>query len=140
MDVLEKVRQWVQTFPLWEEGNLLFIDFTDGVPGNAGLFPTGMEVLSRREDVLGGVKLRCRYNFCIYRVGAADDGGADARWLLQFQDWVLQQCAAGLAPRFGDEPKMETIRAEQGKLRDRQPGMQVYAVVLTAEFVKKYEN
>ena len=39
MDVLDKVRQWVQTFPLWEEGNLLYIDFTDGVPGNVGIFP-----------------------------------------------------------------------------------------------------
>lgn len=140
MDVLDKVRQWVRKFPLWEEGNLLYIDFTDGVPGNVGIFPEGLQVLSRREDVLGRKELRCRYNFCIYRVGDSWCAGDDARWLLRFQDWVLQQSAAGLAPVFGDVPGMETIRAEKGKLREKQPGMQAYAVVLTADFVRKFEK
>lgn len=140
MDVLDQVRQWLLTYPKWEEGNLLYIDYTDGMPGNSGLFPTGFQVLSRQEDVLGGVKVLCRCNFSLYRVGTADPEGADARWLMEFQQWVLQQSAAGLAPKFGDEPNMEIIRAEKGTLRERHPGMQVYAVVLTAEFVKKYDK
>ena len=138
MDVLEKVRQWLVTYPEWEEGNLLYIDFTDAVPGNTGLYPTGVEVVSRTEDVLGQVTLRCRYHFSLYRVGCTAEEGADARWLLGFQDWVMQQSAAGLAPRFGDEPGRETIRAERGKLKEKQPGTSVYAVELTVEFARKF--
>lgn len=138
MDVLEKVRQWLITYPEWETGNLLYLDFTDGVPGNSGLYPQGLEIASRKENVLGQVTLHCRYHFTLYRVGRTADDGADARWLLGFQDWVLQQSAAGLAPRFGDEPGLERIRAEQGKLREKQPATDVYAVNLTAEFVRKF--
>ena len=101
MDILERVRQWVKGFPQWEEGNLLYIDFTDGVPGSSGLYPGGLEVVSAKADVLGGVKMTCRYHFCLYRVGNAEGSGRDAAWLLAFQNWVLEQSALGLAPRVG---------------------------------------
>ena len=65
--------------------------------------------------------------------------GKDAAWLLAFQNWVLQQSMAGLAPMFGDVPTAERIRAEKGKLRETsQAGCGVYAVTLTAEFVRKF--
>jgi len=139
MDVLLKLRQWLLTFPQWEEGNLLYIDFTDAVPGSTGLYPAGLEILSSNADVAGNVTLRCRYNFVLYRMGGGCPDGRDAAWLLDFQSWVLAQNAAGLTPVFGDEPALERIRAEKGKRKETsQPGTGVYAVVLTAEFVKKF--
>ena len=140
MDLLERVRSWVQTFPDWEEGQLLYIDYTGAAPGNTGLFPVGVEELERREDVLGNMAVSCRCRFMLYRVTTGqEDNAANARWLLRFQDWVRQQSALHLAPTFGDEPARERIRAEKGKLKNAsQVGTGIYAVELTAEFVKKY--
>lgn len=140
MDDLEKVRQWVQTFPMWEEGNLLYIDYTGAVPGNTGLYPMGMELVSLQEDILGGITAQCRYRFSLYRVTTGqEDNTRNAAWLMEFQNWVLQQSLQDLAPTFGDEPARERIRAEKGKLKDAsQSGTGVYAVELIAEFEKKY--
>ena len=139
MDILETLRQWLRTFPQWEEGNLLYIDYTDALPGNLGLYPSGLEILSSQADIAGNVTLHCRYNFVLYRMGSAVGDGKDAAWLLAFQNWVLQQSVAGLAPHFGDVPDAERIRAEKGKLTEAsQPGSGVYAVMLTAEHVRKF--
>lgn len=140
MQVLEKVRQWVQTFPKWEEGQLLYIDYTAAVPGNTGLYPMGMELVGRHEDIVGSVTVQCRYRFSLYRVVAGqEDREDDAAWLMEFQNWVQEQSILGLAPTFGDVPARERIRAEKGRLKEgSQTGAGVYAVELTAEFVKKY--
>ena len=135
MDILDKIRQWLLTFPQWEEGRLLYIDHTDGVPGNAGLFPAGMEEIRRSEDVLGNVKLRCRYNFALYRVGVAPQLEVDARWLMDFTHWVQSQSAAGLAPKLGEDTRWS---AQQGRLRQvKSPGTGLYAIVLSAECTKE---
>ena len=140
MNALEKVRQWVQTFPEWEEGDLPYIDYTAAVPGNTGLYPMGMEAVETQEDILGGITARCRYRFSLYRVAAGqEDREADAQWLMAFQEWVQQQSLLVLAPPFGDAPARERIRAERGGLKGAsQTGTGVYTVGLTAEFVKKY--
>ncbi len=140
MTDLEKIRQWVLTYPQWGADGVLYVDYTDAVPGNGGLYPVGMEELSRREDVLGNVTVQCRYRFNLYRVitGQADNR-ENAEWLMAFQQWVQQQCAAGLAPQFGDEPGKERLRAEKGKLSEAsQTGTGTYVVTLTAEFMKTY--
>lgn len=138
MNDLEKLRQWLQTYPNWGKSSL-YVDYTDGATGN-GLYPAGLEELSRREDVLGNVALRCRYHFSLYRVTAAqEDKTEDALWLLQFQQWVQQQSIAGLAPTFGDVPGAEQLRAQKGKLKEAsQAGMATYVVNLTADFTKIY--
>lgn len=140
MTDLEKVRQWVLTYPQWGADTRLYIDYTDAVPGNSGLFPAGLEEVARREDVLGNVTVQCRYRFSLHRVAAGqEDREADAQWLMEFQKWVQQQSGAGLAPKFGDVPEKEWIRAEKGKLQEvSQVGTGTYAVTLTAEFIKNY--
>ena len=141
MTDLQKLQAWLKTFPKWEEGNMLYVDFTDAVPGNLGLFPKGVEELSRREDVLGNVQLRQRYHFALYRVVSGQENQeANAAWLLEFQNWVQRQDAMGLAPKFGDDPKNAHIRAEKGRFSDgRQVGSAIYVVTLTADFTKNYE-
>lgn len=132
--MLEKMTQWLQTFPGWD-GDLQ-LDYMDGMLGSSGLYPRGMTELSRREDVLGNVQVRCRWDF-ILRLASA---GEHAQWLLEFQNWVMEQDRLGLAPKFGDDPKSEHIRAFDGQLQShKQVGSAVYALQLSAEFTKIYE-
>ena len=134
--MLEKMKSWLQTFPLWEGS--IQVDFLDGQPGNAGLYPRGITELSRREDVLGNAKVRCRYDFLLRKTALGSE--ENARWLLAFQNWVMEQDRLGLAPRFGDEPKTERIRAEEGKLdSNAQVGSVLHTIRLQAEFTKIYE-
>lgn len=139
MTDLEKLRQWLATYPKWEEGQL-HVDYTDALPGNLGLYPAGLEEVSRRENVLGGITVQNRYHFVLYRVAVRQESNEEhALWLLEFQKWVQSQSAAGLTPRFGDEPTQERLRAEKGKLKEAsQTGTGTYVVTLTAEFVKYY--
>ena len=140
MTELEKLKQWLLSYPNWDAGQLLYIDYTDAVPGNVGLFPKGLEEIGRSEDILGRKTVTCRLRFALYRVTASrEDRAADAAWLLDFQNWVQTQSAFGLAPQFGDVPGRERIRAEKGVLKKAdQTGTGTYAVVLTAEFAKIY--
>lgn len=140
MQRLEKVRQWVQTFPLWEEGQLLYIDHTGCVPGNSGLFSQGAQELARLTDILGNTTVRCRCSFSLYRVTTGqEDGAANAQWLLAFQNWVQEQSVLGLAPVFGDAPEQERLWAQKGRLKQAdQTGTGIYSVELIAEYVKKF--
>ena len=134
--MLEKMKQWLVSFPGWEEQ--LHIDYADGVPGNSGLYPRGIREISRREDVLGNVAVRCACVFTLRR--SACPGEDNARWLLDLQNWVMDQDRMGLAPEFGDDPKTERIRAYEGKLdKSFQTGGGLYTVQLSAEYTKLYE-
>ena len=139
MTDLERLRQWLQGYPNWEES--LQVDFAEVRPGNAGLFPNGLEETGRREDVLGNVQIDCRYRFVLYRHTAGQaDGTANAQWLLDFQNWVQQQSAVGLAPHFGDVPSRERMQAQKGTLKEvSQAGTGTYMVTLIADFRKVYE-
>lgn len=139
MTALEKMVQWLKTFPLWDDAKL-HIDYLAAEPENAGLYPQGLEEVARREDVLGNVTVLCRLHFMLYRrTFGQQDSGENSTWLLQLQQWVQSQSALGLAPVFGDAPEKERIRAEQGKLQKaRQTGTGLYAVAITAEFEKHY--
>lgn len=135
--MLEQMKLWLQTFPKWE--GVLHLDYADTVPGNSGLYPKGMTELNRREDVQGNLKIRYSCLFELKRAAVA--GEENARWLMDFQNWVAEQDRLGLAPRFGDEPKTERIRAFEGKLdKHTQVGSSIYTVRITAEFTKQYRG
>lgn len=134
--MLEAMKVWLQTFPKWE--GVLQFDYADSVPGNAGLYPRGITELSSREDVLGNRKSRFSCAFVLRRVAGGSQ--ENAQWLLDFQNWVMEQDRLGLAPKFGDEPASERIRAFEGRLDShKQVGSAFYTVQLTAEFTKLFE-
>ena len=139
MTDLEKMVQWLKTYPGWQDMPLT-IDYTEPQPVNGGLFPLGMEILSRREDVLGNAWLHCRSRFTLFRSCSGQaDNTENAQWLLDFQNWVLECSALHRTPRFGDVPEREHLHAEKGRLKEAsQTGTGLYAVTLTAEYVKKY--
>ena len=62
-------------------------------PGTGGLWPRGVTVLTRRENLLGGVSLRCRAEFLLrlcLPLPPGDDARAvrNAGRLLALQSWV----------------------------------------------------
>ncbi len=139
MTDLETLRRWLQTYPGW--GDTLSVDFSEDGPGHAGLFPAGLEETGRQEDVLGNLQVSCRYRFALYRHAAGQcDGTDNAQWLLDFQNWVQQQSAAGLTPHFGDVPSRERMQAHGGALKEvSRVGTGTYTVTLIADFIKVYE-
>ena len=141
MECLEKLRRWLLSYPDWDAGGLLYIDFADGQPGSAGLYPQGMEEVERVTDVTGTVTARCRWHFALFRMGQRqEDHEKDACWLMDFQLWVQRQSALGLAPVFGDVPVRERIWARKGQQQKANAaGTGCYCVELVAEFVKRYE-
>lgn len=140
MTDLEKLKTWLATYPGWEEDKPFFVDYTTPKPGCVGLFPQGLEQVSLRRDITGGQKAACRYRFRLYRAAALEENQEEnARWLLDFQNWVEAQSSGGLAPHFGDVPQEERLRAEGGSLQKTgKLGSGLYALTLTAEFTRIY--
>ena len=135
MTPLEMMENWLRQFPRWENGTV-WIDSTDGIPGNTGLFPQGITEVSRKEDVTGRTQSLCRMVFDLVFVRAGEqDGKENAQWLLQLQEWIRQESAN--APEFGDDARSQRIWAQQGKLRKvYQTGTAHYGVTVTVEFLK----
>ena len=138
MEILEALRGWLQEFSGLEQVQW-HVDALPAQPENAGLYPLGQEVLERKTDLLGTVFCRCRQRFSLLLTLLP--GQEPAARLLALQQWVQAQSAMGIAPRFGDDPAQEHIRAEKGMLKERTAaGSAVYAVTLTADFVKVFEG
>ena len=116
-------------------------------PGTGGLWPRGVTVLTRKEDVLGGVTLRCRAEFLLrlcLPLPPGDDRQAlrNAGRLLALQGWVARQSAAHALPRFGDGlPEGETLRAEEGRLEKADAAATArYTLRLLAEYTEIYKE
>lgn len=136
MTVLEKLKNWLQSFPLWED--TLQIDAVSALPGSSGLFPRGITEISRKTDILGNVTTENKMQFVLYRV-APHQPEDNSSFLLALQNWIQQQSACGLAPQFGDDATRERILAEQGKLHAvPQASTGKYGVNLTVEYIKNY--
>lgn len=136
MTVLEKLKNWLQSFPLWED--TLQIDAVSALPGSSGLFPQGITEISRKTDILGNVTTENKMQFVLYRV-APHQPEDNSSFLLALQNWIQQQSACGLAPQFGDDATRERVLAEQGKLHAvPQASTGKYGVNLTVEYIKNY--
>jgi hypothetical protein len=137
---LEKMRGFVQSYPDYDILSRLDIDYTDKVPNSGGLFPSGMVEVSRRRDILGGVTVTNQLNFALYTtLEKYEDGSDNAEWQLGFQQWVQAQSALGLAPAFGDEPRAETIAAQNGQLYSADDeGTALYVIQINVTYVKNY--
>lgn len=145
MTALEKIKSWIETFPGYDILNDFQVDYTDQIPANGGIFPSGLVEISRRQDIFGNVTITNQYHFGLYYVfekSAGDSIGAanNADWIMDFQEWVQMQSATGKAPVFGDVPNQEKILAQNGVLYQADDeGSATYMVQLSVQFVKKYE-
>lgn len=145
MTALETVRAWLATFPDFDILSAFQVDYTDQVPSNGGIYPSGLVEIERRRDIMGNTTVTNQYNFGLYYVftkAPGDDIGAtiNADWVMSFQEWVQEQSVTGRAPAFGDEPRTEKIIAQNGVLYEAdEEGTATYMVQLSVQFKKKYE-
>lgn len=145
MTALEKIQDFVKSYPGSDIFRQFHVDYTDKIPFNGGVFPSGLVEIKRRTDILGNVTVKNQYNFGLYYVfekDPGDDTGAteNADWVMDFQEWVQEQSVTGMAPVFGDVPREEKITAQNGVLYDAdEEGTAMYMVQLSVEFIKKYE-
>lgn len=138
MSELEKLKNWLLTFP-GMEGCTVHVDSLPHTPGSVGLFCQGVEQLGESQDILGNRQVLCRSRFVLRRVSSQPAEEA-AQWALALEGWVREQSALRLAPRFGCDPSREQLRAEKGRLeKTSQTGTDTYQVLLTAQFLRKYE-
>ena len=142
---LEKIKTWLATYPRYNILDKFQVDYTDQIPANGGVFPSGLEEITRVTDIFGNVIVENQYNFGLYYVFAKapnDDAGAtiNADWIMEFQVWAQAQSVTGAAPVFGDIPRNERILAQNGVLYDAtDEGLATYMVQLSVRFKKKYE-
>lgn len=144
MTALEQIRGFIQSYPGADILRDFQVDFTDQIPSNGGIFPSGLVEIGRKTDLLGNTTVNNQYNFGLYYVfekAPGDDAGAkvNADWLMDFQEWVQRQSATGAAPVFGDVPMQELITAQNGVLYDAgDEGLATYMVQLSVRFVKYF--
>lgn len=144
MSALEKIRSFVASYPGADILSEFRIDYTDQIPSNGGIFPSGLVEVSRRSDILGNTTVTNQYNFglyCVMEKAPGDDTQAtiNADWVMDFQEWVQAQSVMGLAPVFGDVPQQEKIIAQNGVLYAAEDeGVATYMVQLSVQFVKQF--
>lgn len=145
MTPLEKIREWLETYPGYNILDNFRVDYTDQIPANGGIFPSGLVEVERSSDIFGNTTVTNQYNFGLYYVflkSPEDDAGAtvNADWIMEFQEWVQEQSITGVAPVFGDIPRDERIKAQNGVLYDADvEGLATYMVQLSVQFKKKFE-
>ena len=145
MTAQEKLRNWISTFPDYDILAVLNVDYTDQIPNNGGLFPSGLVEVSRKQDILGNSEIANQYNFglyCVFEKPPGDDAAStiNADWVSAFQEWVQDQSARRLAPVFGDDPMTEKITAQNGMLYQAEAeGLATYMVQITVECTKRIE-
>ncbi len=144
MTELEKITDFVKSYPGADILRDFQIDYTDQIPANGGMFPSGLVEISRKTDLFGNTTVSNQYNFGLYYVfekAPGDGAGAavNAGWLMDFQKWVQERSALGEAPTFGDMPRQERIMAQNGVLYEaRDEGLATYMVQLSVQFIKYF--
>ena len=136
--MVNAIARWVQSYPGWGGGVVVPGELCQQT-GSLGLFSKGIQVMDVRQDVLGRRQERCRHSFVLrFCAPAYASDGFSA--MVDFQHWVQEQNALGLAPRFGDMPENSAIYAQNGRL-ERTDGAHTatYAVELSADYMKLYE-
>ena len=132
MEQCNGLKAYLLQFPLWGD-QPLEVDVLRAKPDGCGLFPLGLQVIARREDVLGNGVLTLRQSFLLRRNAVAGEGAA--QWLLQLQNWLLTPPPADLQSQFGAGLR---LWAEDGRLvNTSQPGTGVYEVKIHAEYEKE---
>lgn len=146
MSALRKIREWLNAYPGIDKTQDLNVDYYSTQLDNSSIAPSGLVEVSRSEDILGNVTVENQYNFKLFFVfpkAPGDDASSteNADWLLDFQEWVQEQSVKRLVPTFGDDPKRETIKAQNGtnEYADIE-GTGIYTVLLSINFIKTYKE
>lgn len=69
MTALDKIRGFIRQYPGADVFRDFHVDYTDQIPDNGGVFPSGLTEVSRTRDILGNVTTVNQYNFGLYYLG-----------------------------------------------------------------------
>lgn len=145
MNPLDKVREWLKKYEGFDRLQDLRVDYYSQQPDNGSIDPSGAQVISVTENIIGTKTVEMQYNFGIYFVLAKDPSDENtavdnAAWVMDFQRWVNEQSILQLAPTFGDVPRAESIKAQNGAVMAADSeGVAIYMVQLSVNFTKIYE-
>lgn len=145
MSPLDRIREWLNKYPGFDRLQDLRVDYYSQQPDNGSIDPSGVQIISAKENILGTKTVEMQYNFGVYFVLAKDPGDEEtavdnAAWVMDFQHWVNEQSILRLAPTFGDAPKTEVIKAQNGAVTAADnEGVAIYMVQLSVNFTKIYE-
>ena len=145
MTPLDKIKEWLEQYPGFDRLRELRVDYYSQQPDNGSIDPSGVQINSITENIWGTRTADMQYNFGVYFVLAKDPGDEDtavdnAAWVMDFQRWVNEQSILQLAPKFGDVPKSESIKAQNGAVAAADSeGVAIYMVQLSVNFIKIYE-
>ena len=131
MEILEKLRQWLLSYPGWG-GCSLSVGCVQTQPGTAGLYLTGIDEYDRQTDLQGNVLARNRLQLQLrYNVAAEEEKSG---WLVDMADWLRQHCSAGEMPRLGCLADGQRVCVKQGKLAQIQGQTASYQLDFTVEY------
>lgn len=145
MNPLDTIREWLNKYPGFDRLQDLRVDYYSQQPDNGSIDPSGVQIVSMKEDILGNKTVEMQYNFGVYFVLAKDPGDEgtavdNAAWVMDFQRWVNEQSILHFAPTFGDVPKTEVIKAQNGAVTAADnEGVAIYMVQLSVNFTKIFE-
>jgi hypothetical protein len=145
MNPLDSIMEWLTNYKGFDRLQDLRVDYYSQQPDNGSIDPSGVQIISITENIIGTKTVDMQYNFGVYFVLAKDPGDEEtavdnAAWVMDFQKWVNEQSILQLAPTFGDVPKSETIKAQNGAVTAADnEGVAIYMVQLSVNFTKIYE-
>lgn len=145
MSELQKIREWLKTYPGTLPVQDLRVDYISTRHNDGSIEPSGLIEISRTTDILGNVTVENQINFELYFTllkAPDEDVGAteNADLLLDLQGWIQEQAIRHKAPIFGDDPDLETIKAQNGALfLTNEEGIGIYTVQLSVNYIKNYE-
>lgn len=107
MEILEKLRAWLLTYPGWD-GDTLVVGPPDGRPGSAGLMFQSLQERSRQVAISGNTLSRYRLELMLQKISVKDI----TQWLLQLQEWVDCRNTGGKLPVTGQLtiPEIKLLR------------------------------
>lgn len=128
MEVLTALKTLLCAYPQWGD-QPLDTNRLDHSPQACGLFPLGLQVRRRREDVQGNVVLQLRESFLLRRAACAEEAGA--QWLMALEHWLLHQT-------LGDVGEQVRITPTGGRLvTGKQPGTGIYELKIHVDYEKE---
>lgn len=136
MTPLEKVREWIATYPGYDILSEFQCDYTSDIPGFGGIFPAGLLEVGRTDYIRGSFMVENQLNFGLYYVfqkDPGDDAGAtvNADWVSDFQEWVQ----GSDPPKFGD--RTLSALAQNGALYSAdEEGTATYMIQLSINYEK----
>jgi hypothetical protein len=145
MSDLEKIRNWLKSYPGKLPVQKLRVDYFSERPDDGSIDPSGLIKVSRTTDIMGNITVENQLNFALYFTllkSPEDDQGAaeNADLLLNLQQWIQDQSLRRKTPNFGDDPGAVEIKAQNGALHlSDEQGVGIYTVQLSVNFIKYYE-